>query len=794
MGSASFSEENQTKKNKQIFGWEISRRDARVLRFGLCVFCATGVFALYFQNSLWPNFTMIGLKQQQTTRGGECDIFNGHWVWDPKGPMYTNWSCPTLPSSKNCQGSGRPDQYYLNWRWKPNACELPRFDGSTFLSLVQGKKLAFIGDSVARNQMESLLCLLSQVETPQDIYKDAEDRDRYWFFPSHNFTLIVLWSKFLVQVEEITRNGPYDIDHTNIYINKPDMNWARRIHDLDYIVLSNGHWFFRKSYFYKGQKCVGCLYCGGDGGVEDKNMVDLGLEYGLGRAFRTALKLIDECKECKDGLVTFLRTFSPSHFENGAWNGGGGCNKTMPLGEESVDLEGMDWRVRNTQIEELERVRKGGRKKRRIEVLDVTESMLVRADGHPDKHWGGYEYVNRSDCVHWCLPGPIDAWNEMLLEAMKRFLSHIWSPTAECVAGYHEQTKNRESLQHCDFSMGQWIHDPTPPLYDETTCKTISEGQNCVGHGRPDTGYLYWQWRPSNCTLPRFDPATFLSLTANQKLLFVGDSMARNQLESLLCLLSTLSQPVLTAFDHTRKFRTWVFPSHNLTISVLWSPFLVKGVEKDNDYNYNRLFLDVVDARWAEELKTADMVLFSMGHWFLHPAVYFEGDEAVGCHYCPGLNHTEIGFFGVLRKVLRTSLGAIVENGREMKVVVTTFSPAHFDGEWDKAGACDRKVPYKEGEKELQWMDKEMRKVEVEEVESFKRKGANFEVLDVTNLAMMRPDAHPGPYMHASPFNGGFKDRVQNDCVHWCLPGAIDTWNEILLQMMRRWRHEERRR
>lgn len=63
---------------------------------------------------------------------------------------------------QNCQGNGRPDSEYEKWRWKPSECELPRFDAKKFLELMRGKTLAFIGDSVARNQMESMLCLLWQ--------------------------------------------------------------------------------------------------------------------------------------------------------------------------------------------------------------------------------------------------------------------------------------------------------------------------------------------------------------------------------------------------------------------------------------------------------------------------------------------------------------------------------------------------------------------------------------------------------------------------------------------------------
>ncbi|MCI15596.1 protein YLS7-like [Trifolium medium] len=57
-------------------------------------------------------------------------------------------------------------------------------------------------------------------------------------------------------------------------------------------------------------------------------------------------------------------------------------------------------------------------------------------------------------------------------------------------------------------------------------------------------------------------------------------------------------------------------------------------------------------------------------------------------------------------------------------------------------------------------MESEIRRIEIEEVESAKAKankfgGIRFEVLDVTELALLRPDGHP------------------------------DTWNEIFLEMMK---------
>lgn len=364
-----------------------------------------------------------------------------------------------------------------------------------------------------------------------------------------------------------------------------------------------------------------------------------------------------------------------------------------------------------------------------------------------------------------------------------------------------EEEKTKVVINKCDYTKGKWVSDKIGPLYNGTNCNTIKDGQNCISHGRPDFSFLFWKWFPYQCNLPRFDPNIFFRIMKNKHLAFVGDSMARNQLESLICMLSSVSPPLLVfaapSDGAESKFRRWHFPSHNLNVSIYWSPFLVKGVEKSEwGGDYNKLYLDKVDERWANDLDLIDMVVLSIGHWFLHPAVYMYGDTVLGCHSCSGENYTEIGFYDVFGKAFRTTLRNIIEkrgsSERGIDVMVTTFSPHHFEGEWDKFGACPKTQPYSEGERDLGEMDLEMRKVEIQEVEASKieaekRSGLRLEALDVTRIAFMRPDGHPGPYMYANPFANGIGERVQNDCVHWCLPGPIDTWNEIMLDVMKRW-------
>ncbi|XP_057528826.1 xyloglucan O-acetyltransferase 1 [Amaranthus tricolor] len=364
--------------------------------------------------------------------------------------------------------------------------------------------------------------------------------------------------------------------------------------------------------------------------------------------------------------------------------------------------------------------------------------------------------------------------------------------------------KVNEIASTCDYTNGEWAIDKKGPLYNGTSCGTIKDGQNCLSHGRPDKDYLYWRWMPRDCKLPRFDPHSFLQILEGKHLAFVGDSMARNQLESLLCMLGSFSPPnLIYSKGDDYKFRRWHFPSHNVNVSVYWSPFLVKGIEKTNDgkQNYNKLFFDSIDEKWGSDLDSIDMVVLSIGHWYLHPAVYLDGDLELGCHSVDSVNCTEVEFFDVFGKAFNTTLKAIIERklkseGNGIDVIVTTFSPHHFEGEWDKFGACPKTKPYMEDEKSLEGMDAHMRQVEVEEVEKamvllnadndISRK-VRLTALDITKLAMLRPDGHPGPYMYPNPFADGIKERVQNDCVHWCLPGPIDAWNEIMLDVMKRW-------
>ncbi|KMT18476.1 hypothetical protein BVRB_2g026180 [Beta vulgaris subsp. vulgaris] len=309
---------------------------------------------------------------------------------------------------------GRPDTEFMKWKWMPNGCELPVFNPYHFLDIVKGKSLAFVGDSVARNHMQSLICLLSRVEHPLDISPTKDDNFKRWYYQSYNFTLVILWSPFLVKTQDNDPNGKTGKTFVGLFLDEPNEDWTAQIDGIDYIIISAGHWFFRPLIYYEKRRFMGCRYC------EIDNLTEYSLSFGYRNAFKTAFRAILE-RESFKGTV-YLRTFAPSHFEEGEWDHGGDCLKKRPIKSNETNFEGENLEMYTAQIEAFQEAQKLAQQRGlKFELMDMTRLMLMRPDGHPSVY-GRPANLNvtwPSDCVHWCLPGPIDSWNDFLLELLK---------------------------------------------------------------------------------------------------------------------------------------------------------------------------------------------------------------------------------------------------------------------------------------------------------------------------------------------------------------------------------------
>lgn len=255
-----------------------------------------------------------------------------------------------------------------------------------------------------------------------------------------------------------------------------------------------------------------------------------------------------------------------------------------------------------------------------------------------------------------------------------------------------------------------------------------------------------------------------------------------------------VEKPIEVYHDEEYKSRRWHFPTYNLTISVVWSPFLVRAAIFE-DYNgvstsEVKLYLDELDPEWTKMYRDLDYMIISTGKWFIKPTIYYENNTTLGCHKCdPKRNLTKLGFDFAYEKTLQMVMNFIVNSHHEGLIFFRTSTPDHFEnGEWHNGGTCQRTAPFKGVEVELKPKSSILRDIELREFEKASKKaeinGMKLKLLDFTNLSLLRPDGHPGPYRHFQPFAQDKNATVQNDCLHWCLPGPIDSWNDIIMEMV----------
>ncbi|KAJ6677882.1 PROTEIN TRICHOME BIREFRINGENCE-LIKE 14-RELATED [Salix viminalis] len=103
-------------------------------------------------------------------------------------------------------------------------------------------------------------------------------------------------------------------------------------------------------------------------------------------------------------VMAFFRTISPRHFRNGDWNTGGNCDNTTPLtGGSGV-----------SQDESSDPVIAAAVKGTNITLLDITALSDLRDEGHISRY-SVKATAGVNDCLHWCLPGIPDTWNELLV-------------------------------------------------------------------------------------------------------------------------------------------------------------------------------------------------------------------------------------------------------------------------------------------------------------------------------------------------------------------------------------------
>ncbi|AAF01518.1 Protein trichome birefringence-like 32 [Arabidopsis thaliana] len=338
----------------------------------------------------------------------------------------------------------------------------------------------------------------------------------------------------------------------------------------------------------------------------------------------------------------------------------------------------------------------------------------------------------------------------------------------------------------CDVFKGNWVKDwSTRPLYRESECPYIQPQLTCRTHGRPDSDYQSWRWRPDSCSLPSFNATVMLESLRGKKMMFVGDSLNRGMYVSLICLLHSQIPENSKSMDTFGSLTVFSLKDYNATIEFYWAPFLLESnsdnatVHRVSDRIVRKGSINKHGRHW----RGADIVVFNTYLWW---RTGFKMKILEGSFKDEKKRIVEMESEDAYRMALKTMVKWVKKNMDPLKtrVFFATMSPTHYKGEdWggEQGKNCyNQTTPIQDMNHWPSDCSKTLMKVIGEELDQ--RAEFPVTVLNITQLSGYRKDAHTSIYKKQwSPLT---KEQLANpasysDCIHWCLPGLQDTWNEL---------------
>ncbi|KAL7582833.1 hypothetical protein Lser_V15G42827 [Lactuca serriola] len=336
----------------------------------------------------------------------------------------------------------------------------------------------------------------------------------------------------------------------------------------------------------------------------------------------------------------------------------------------------------------------------------------------------------------------------------------------------------------CDLFSGRWVHDNNShyPLYKEDECPYLLGDLACLTYGRKDSKYQQWRWQPHGCDFPRFDGKAIVERLKCKRLLFIGDSVNRNQWDSMMCMLhSSIPGKKKVSLGGTLNNTLYTFRAidYNISIDYYWAPMLVES--NGDDPSNHRLDHRIIRIKAIEK---------HARHWVDADILVFNTKSPGSLLGDPNQVYDEIDNLRAYKKVLETwsKWVHIHIDPAKTKMFFMGLTATHSRAkDWGgkKHGSC-----YNETEPVMEdgfWesgTNQQMLQILESLLSKLKAKGVNVQLINITQLTQYRKDAHPSVHRKLwSPLTDAQKKKPESvaDCTHWCLPGVPDIWNELLL-------------
>ncbi|CAN6851116.1 unnamed protein product [Brassica oleracea] len=265
--------------------------------------------------------------------------------------------------------------------------------------------IAFIGDSLGRQQFQSLMCMATGGEDSPEVQNVGWE---YGLVKPKGAPRPDGWAYRSSLSDLVPMNNTDPPRLTAMHLDRPPASMRTYLHRFDLLVLNTGHHWNKSK--IEGNHWV--MHVKGTR-VKGEFFKDIG--HAKAFTIRSAVKWLDAQLPLHPRLKAFFQTISPRHFRN--------CNNTVPLSRGSEirgDYGSMDKTVESAV------------NGTRIKILDITALSELRDEAHisgskliPRKPKKVVSNVTSTaptvnDCLHWCLPGIPDTWNELFIAQIKK--------------------------------------------------------------------------------------------------------------------------------------------------------------------------------------------------------------------------------------------------------------------------------------------------------------------------------------------------------------------------------------